>query len=220
MTKWSWLGVLGLAACGTTAGSADGGTDAAGGGTDAAGGGTDAADVQAADGNATDAMEPQPDATQNDAADALEDAAPDAAPDSTPDAAADAGEDAAADATQNDAQDTSATVPFAAVQGIFEARCTNCHNAQALGLPGYAKLPLTADVAWQNLVNQPADESCGGMRVVPGQPAQSYLWRKLTQTQPCAGGPMPAQFEVMPASPLTADQLDTVRNWILGGASK
>ena len=108
--------------------------------------------------------------------------------------------------------------PYSAVQAVFDARCTNCHSATALGLPGYAKLPLTSDVSYKTLVNSPASEPCGGTLVVPGKLDQSYLWQKLTAATPCSGNHMPAKFEVMPAPPLTADQRGAIQGWIAGGA--
>ncbi len=141
---------------------------------------------------------PGPDATGSDTADATTiDASPDVADIATADVPA---------------------APYSAVQAVFDARCTNCHSATALGLPGYAKLPLTSDVSYKTLVNSPASEPCGGTLVVPGQPDQSYLWLKLTATTPCYGSHMPAKFEVMPAPPLTADQLAAIHDWIAGGA--
>ncbi len=114
--------------------------------------------------------------------------------------------------------DTSAAAPFAAVQTVFDARCTNCHSVTALGLPGYAALPLTSDVSFKTLVGKPSTEYCGGTLVVPGKPDESYLWIKLTSDTPCSGNRMPAKFEMMPAVPLTAEQLTAVHDWIAGGA--
>lgn len=197
---------------------------ACGAATSAGGGTTDdvAVDAAATDGTTADVAGTDAagtDAVGTDAAgtDAVADiAGTDAA---TADAAApdvDAPDSAGTDAATADVP----AAPFSAVQAVFDARCTNCHSAQALGLPGYAKLPLTSDVAWANLVNQPAHETCGGTLVVPGKPDASYLWQKLTADTPCDGGHMPAKFEVMPAPPLTADQLAAVHDWIAGGAGK
>jgi cytochrome c5 len=114
--------------------------------------------------------------------------------------------------------DTAKTPAFLEVTAIFEQRCVTCHRADALGLPGYAKLPLTTDVAYSKLVGQPANETCGGTLVVPGKSAQSYLYQKITQQTPCEGSRMPIGFEVMPSVPLTAEQLASIQAWIDGGA--
>ena len=123
-----------------------------------------------------------------------------------------------ADTGQPDAGLDTAAPAFSEVQAIFDARCINCHSATALGLPGYAKLPLTSDVSYAKLVNQPALEACGKVFVVPGTPADSYLFQKVSQDAPCSGGRMPAKFEIMPAPALTDAQLVTIQQWIAGGA--
>jgi hypothetical protein len=107
---------------------------------------------------------------------------------------------------------------FAAVQSIFDDRCVTCHDASKQGLPSYPALPLTADASHAALVNVAADETCGGTRVVPGNPDTSYLVQKLEQATPCNGSRMPRPFEVGVATPLTADQLATIRSWIQAGA--
>ncbi|HSU40992.1 MAG TPA: hypothetical protein VLJ38_15550, partial [Polyangiaceae bacterium] len=107
---------------------------------------------------------------------------------------------------------------LAAVQAIFDDRCVNCHDASKGGLPTYPMLPLTAGASHAALVNVAADETCGGVRVVPGNPDASYLVKKLEQTMPCDGQHMPRPFEVGTAPPLTADELATIRAWIAAGA--
>jgi hypothetical protein len=79
---------------------------------------------------------------------------------------------------------------------------------------------LTAADAYGALVNHPADETCGGTRVVPGDPATSYLVQKLTQATPCDGLRMPRPFEIGPGIPLTADQISTITAWIAAGAPR
>ncbi len=123
-----------------------------------------------------------------------------------------------ADTSGTDTSPDTTTAPFSAVQAVFDARCTNCHSATALGLPGYAALPLTSDVSYKNLVNQPAHETCGNVLVAPGKPKESYLWQKLTVDAPCSGSHMPAKFEILPAAPLTAEQLAAIQDWIAAGA--
>jgi hypothetical protein len=108
---------------------------------------------------------------------------------------------------------------FADVLAIFAQRCTTCHDATRTGgLPTYPALSLTAADAYAALVGQPADETCGGTLVVPGDPGSSYLVKKLTQDPPCDGMHMPRPFEVIMAPPLTAAQLATIANWIAAGA--
>jgi hypothetical protein len=109
---------------------------------------------------------------------------------------------------------------FAAVQAIFDSRCITCHNARALGLPGYAALVLTSDSSYDALVNRPATEPCGGTLVVPGDPDASYLYHKLVDATPCSGARMPRPFEIGIAPPLDDAQLATIRGWILAGARR
>ena len=53
----------------------------------------------------------------------------------------------------------------------------------------------------------------GRVRVVPGDPDSSYLVEKLEQASfECGGSQMPTVGE------MTAEELATIRSWILGGA--
>jgi hypothetical protein len=107
--------------------------------------------------------------------------------------------------------DAGASPPFELVQRIFDENCVSCHA------PG-ADLVLGVGVSWGNLVQQPAppSESCGGVLVVPGDPASSYLYQKLTSATPCYGTQMPAG-EFGP-QPLPACVTAIVRDWIAEGA--
>lgn len=99
---------------------------------------------------------------------------------------------------------------------IFKARCVACHSAGAVAVPK-TTLYLTADVAYNALVGVPADETCGGIFVVPGQSSASYLVHKLTEASPCDGMQMPLAYEA-PFMPLDATQLATIVSWIDAGA--
>ena len=104
-----------------------------------------------------------------------------------------------------------AAPPFDLIQTIFDQECTSCHS------PG-ADLNLSRGVAWGNLVGRPAPvmEACGGTLVVPGDPDSSYLYQKLSVTQPCSGERMP-RTEFAPA-PLPDCVTALVRSWIASGA--
>ncbi|HEY7373063.1 MAG TPA: hypothetical protein VIF57_12940 [Polyangia bacterium] len=108
---------------------------------------------------------------------------------------------------------------FAAVLDVFAARCTICHDGtkQAV-MPLYPQLSLTAGDAYAALVGKPADETCGGTRVVPGDPVASYLMQKLTQDPPCDGLHMPRPFEIIAPPPLTTAELAAISGWISAGA--
>jgi hypothetical protein len=61
--------------------------------------------------------------------------------------------------------------------------------------------------------------TCGGeVLVVPGDLATSFLITKLTSDSPGCGNRMPAGCSSTPSKCLTPDQLDTIQNWISGGA--
>jgi hypothetical protein len=110
------------------------------------------------------------------------------------------------------ATDAAAPSSFDVVQQIFEDNCTACHS-------GGAPMDLSRGVAFSNIVNHavPPIESCGGVLVVPGDPASSYLYQKLTNSHPCAGAQMPLD-EFFTSAPLPACVTEIIRAWIEGGA--
>ena len=101
---------------------------------------------------------------------------------------------------------------FAIVQQIFDDNCTSCHG---FGAP----LDLAGGGAFANLVGRPApaSESCGGILVSPGDPAASYLYQKLTVSQPCTGEQMSLD-EFSRSNPLPTCVTAIVRAWIEAGA--
>ena len=143
------------------------------------------------------------------------------ADDSATDRATDQAEghsDASTDADAGVNADADGPALFAAVQAIFDARCIVCHDAQRQGLPTYPMLPLTAGASYAALVGHPADETCGGTRVVPGDSARSYLIHKLSDAPPCEGLRMPRGFEVLTPPPLDEPTMAIIRRWIDAGA--
>lgn len=99
------------------------------------------------------------------------------------------------------------TVSFASdIQPIFDANCTGCH-----GSGGFAGLDLRAGFSHASLVDVTATE-IDLPRVDPGDPTNSWLYRKLTGTQ-TVGDPMPYG-----AFPLPAASVALVEQWILEGA--
>ena len=71
---------------------------------------------------------------------------------------------------------------------------------------------LTAGVAYMNTVNHPSVEMPQLNRVTPADPANSYLYRKITGSG-ITGDRMPQG-----QSPLTDAQIKLVRDWIRRGA--
>jgi hypothetical protein len=95
------------------------------------------------------------------------------------------------------------------VQPIFTNRCLNCHFS------GGTPPNLTAGSSLAALVN--VSSSCGStpVRVVPGDPTNSQLFRKIEGTQAAGCGTI---MPPPPASPLPQGEIDIIRQWILGGA--
>jgi hypothetical protein len=105
-----------------------------------------------------------------------------------------------------------ASVSFAAdVQPIFTASCTGngCHTG---GMPK-ADLDLSTGNAYQAIVNV-ATTQCndGRLRVLPGQPSQSYVIDKMMGVDLCFGTKMPK------LGMLGSGSIETVSNWICAGA--
>jgi hypothetical protein len=109
---------------------------------------------------------------------------------------------------------------FAAVQAIFDDHCVWCHDPAhpfAGDNPTFIEMPLVAGQSYDALVGIAAHETCGGIRVVPGDPEHSYLYRKITDDNPCDGYRMPRAGAILP-QPLAAEQIATIHDWIAGGA--
>jgi hypothetical protein len=111
----------------------------------------------------------------------------------------------ALDATANDVSFATDIVP------LLKSRCVMCH------LPGaeQAGLALHPKGGYANLIDVKSTQS-PLVRVSPGKPDDSYLYRKLTGTQAQVGG----SGERMPFgdATLTAEEIERVRRWIKGGA--
>jgi mono/diheme cytochrome c family protein len=92
------------------------------------------------------------------------------------------------------------------IQPIFDARCTVCHFTG-----GFADLSLLAGASYHDLVNVQAS-GYNAIRIVPGDPEDSVLYNKVTNTG-LYGGIMPAV-----GPPLTDPQIAAIRTWIEEGA--
>jgi urease beta subunit len=99
---------------------------------------------------------------------------------------------------------------FSAGDSSGRPACTNCHNAIGSRFNG---LDLTAAVSYNNLVNVPSRFKAGAVRVIPGDPENSYLIHKLEGRSTIAGVRMPLNGPY-----LEAGQILVIRRWIELGA--
>jgi hypothetical protein len=96
------------------------------------------------------------------------------------------------------------------VQPIFNASCTGCHG-------GAAGLSLGAAVSLGNLVNVASTNANAGIpRVTPGNPAASFLFRKINCTALGAGLGLRMPRNGPPH--LGVEQQALIMDWILDGA--
>jgi hypothetical protein len=95
---------------------------------------------------------------------------------------------------------------------VLQPSCVfaTCHQkgASAAGM-----MPLDRDVAHASLVDAAAVGAPGRIRVIPGDPEQSYVIEKITSPTPTAGEQMP------PDAPLEAERVELIRAWIEAGAA-
>ena len=88
--------------------------------------------------------------------------------------------------------------------------CTNCHNAVGSRFNG---LDLSPAVSYSNLVNVASRGKAGAVRVIPGDPENSYLIHKLEGRSTIAGVRMPLGGPF-----LETGQTLVIRRWIEIGA--
>jgi len=103
------------------------------------------------------------------------------------------------------------TATFTRVQSeVFTPTCARigCHDA----LGQQSQLVLTAARSYEQTVNRPSVEMPNLSRVLPNDPSNSYLYRKITGTG-ITGDRMPQGLP-----PLSDAQIKLVRDWIRRGA--
>ncbi|MFN0155678.1 MAG: carboxypeptidase-like regulatory domain-containing protein [Gaiella sp.] len=104
-------------------------------------------------------------------------------------------------------------VPYAEVQSVFDRNgCVACHPSVN------DSLDLTPAASYDSLVGVQALEDPRLYRVVAGDPERSFLYLKIGGAPPlfdipAIGTRMPPQ-----SPPIPAADMETIRNWILGGA--
>jgi hypothetical protein len=108
---------------------------------------------------------------------------------------------------------------FSSIQAeIFEstdssgrAACINCH---APGRPAAFVMDLSTSAAYASLVNVASRLKPGAVRVIPGDPDNSYLVHKLEGRAGIVGERMPRTSGPF----LTDGQMLVIRTWIANGA--
>ena len=94
------------------------------------------------------------------------------------------------------------------------AACTNCHTDAGGRVPptGMVLLPGRA---YDAMVNVPARNKPGAIRIIPGDPENSYLIHKLEVRTDIAGVRMPQRGPY-----LTDGQISIIKRWIQLGARR
>jgi hypothetical protein len=109
---------------------------------------------------------------------------------------------------------------FSSIQAeIFEktdsagrSACTTCHSNTGHNPSG--GMNLNHDVAYAQIVNAPTRTPVGKIRVIPGDPDNSYLIHKLEGSADISGKRMPNNGPPY----LTDGQILVIRRWIAIGA--
>jgi len=94
---------------------------------------------------------------------------------------------------------------------IFTPSCAtmSCHDAASKA----ENLNLADGASYSQLVSVPSTINASLLRVDPGHPENSFLVTKIT-------GPPPSEGSLMPltGAPISSEQIQLIRNWILQGA--
>ena len=100
-----------------------------------------------------------------------------------------------------------------AVQAIFDERCLPCHSSHNEAGRPRAGLDLSASNMPGSTIAVRSHQLSDTFLINPGHPDTSYLVEKIVTDSPSRGGRMPQD---MP--PLSDEEIETIRDWILGGA--
>ena len=111
-------------------------------------------------------------------------------------------------------EDATTGATLDAVQAIFNARCLPCHSSDSEEGHPVANLDLAAGHMPRNTIAARSGQlSDGTLLINPGRPDESYLVQKIAMDAPTRGRRMPRG---MP--PLSDEEMETIRSWVLGGA--
>lgn len=101
---------------------------------------------------------------------------------------------------------------FESTDAAGRVACTGCHNQRGANFT--AGLNLEAGVSYNALVNVPSRNKSGAIRVIPGDPENSYLIQKLEGRGGIFGNRMPNNGPPF----LSSGQIAIIRRWIEQGA--
>ena len=109
------------------------------------------------------------------------------------------------------------------IQPIFDAACNFCHA----GPMPFAGLSLEAPNAYTNIVDVPSAECSPLDFIEPGDPMNSWLFRKVEGTHTaadivnlgCSGASVGAQMPIGAFCCLSMMELDLIEDWIQQGAA-
>lgn len=99
------------------------------------------------------------------------------------------------------------------VQPIFTARCAGCHSEGGTADVAGIVLRLTEMESYDSAVGQSSELDPALTIVVPGDADASLLVDKISNAQPAVGQMMP-----LLSSPLSADEIALIRDWVNQGA--
>jgi len=125
--------------------------------------------------------------------------------------------------TESGDLETGNSTGFAAqIQPLFDTNCIRCHSPGGIGFNGTGGaqnngLDLTRGNSRGKLVNQPTFEAPNvspNVRVVPGQPDDSYIIQKISSASPKFGNRMPLDGPPF----LSQNEIQLIRDWIEQGA--
>jgi len=102
---------------------------------------------------------------------------------------------------------------FETTDASGRAACTQCHTD--VGRTPSGGLNLRHDLAYASLVGVASRGKAGAVRVVPGEPDQSYVLHKLAGSSDIIGERMPRTGGPY----LTEGQMTIIRRWIETGAN-
>jgi hypothetical protein len=102
---------------------------------------------------------------------------------------------------------------FTSSDSAGRAACTNCHTTAGGRVPP-AGMDLGSANAHAQLVNVASNAKPGAIRVIPGDPENSYLIHKLEGRSGIVGLQMPRSGPPF----LTAGQIRVIKRWIENGA--